>query len=341
MSNASSSTDLTGSVERVTEQVTKVPLPLPLDELKVVNAYLVTAPDGLTLIDPGWAYAPTESTLLAALDSFGATPRDVTRILATHQHWDHYSMGVEWRDQYGIELMLGYEERHSIAAFRSLAGVHPTQVGMLHQAGAAALAEEVARLDWEPYERDVRFAEPDRWLHDGDVIDCGDTTLIARATPGHTRGHFIFDDVGHRMIFTGDHLLPKITPSIAYERAPEKLPLRSYLDSLQLLVGLADSRMLPAHGTMERGTRERALELVEHHRRRLDEIRDHVDTGAVTAFEVATRMRWTRQERALDELNVVHRMSAVLEVQSHLNLLVTQQVLRVNERDDVAEFKLA
>ncbi len=341
MSHTSSTTEDTQSVEQIANGVTKVSLPLPLPDLKAINGYVIAAADGLTLIDPGWAYEPAESALLTVLDTLGAAPRDVRRILATHQHWDHYSMGVKWRDRYGIELMLGHEERHSIEAFRSLSGVHPRQVGMLREAGAGQLSTQVAELDWEPYERDVEFTPPDSWLHDGDVIECGETILIARATPGHTRGHIIFDDPQHGMVFTGDHLLPRITPSIAFERDPEKLPLRSYLESLQLLVGLPDSRMLPAHGSTAGRTRQRALDLIEHHRQRLDQIKDLIAAGATTAFEVATKMRWTRKERTLDELEVLHRMNAVLEVQSHLNLLVAHQELQTTVRDTVAEFEVA
>jgi glyoxylase-like metal-dependent hydrolase (beta-lactamase superfamily II) len=49
-------------------------------------------------------------------------------------------------------------------------------------------------------------------------------------------------------MFAGDHVLPHITPSIGFEQQPAELPLGAYLDSLKLVRGLPDRRLLPAHG---------------------------------------------------------------------------------------------
>ncbi|MUL67881.1 MBL fold metallo-hydrolase [Mycobacterium sp. CBMA 234] len=327
--------------EPIADHVVRVELPLPLPDLAAVNAYIIIGTDGVTLLDPGWDYAPSETVLREALRSIGAGPSDVKQILVTHQHWDHYSLAVRWSGTYGAELMLGREERHSIEAFAATSGVHPTQVGMLIAAGAPRLAQAIGKLEWESYERGIAFTPPDRWLTDGDVIDCGSTTIVARATPGHTRGHIVFDDVAHQMAFTGDHLLPRITPSIAFERAPEPLPLRSYLSSLRLFLELPQSRMLPAHGPTNRQTADRAQELLDHHHERLTHICSLVAAGASTAFEVANRMRWTRHDRRLDELDVVHQMTAVLEVAAHLDLLTVQHVLIGREDAGVRTFGVA
>jgi glyoxylase-like metal-dependent hydrolase (beta-lactamase superfamily II) len=327
--------------EAIADRIIRVPLPLPLPDLKSVNAYMIFGRDEVTLIDPGWAYEPGETALRTALAEFGATPSDVRRIFATHQHWDHYSLGVKWRDDLGVELMLGSEERHSVEAFTAMTGVHPVQAEMLVRAGAAELSRAVESLEWEPYERDVAFTAPDRWLHDGDEIDCGGVTITVRATPGHTRGHVVFEDNSQNVVFTGDHLLPRITPSIAFERAPERLPLRWHLSSLLLFLGLPDSRMLPAHGATDRATRGRAAELLAHHRNRLDLIGNLVAAGATTAFSIASTMRWTRHDRALDDLEVVHQMTAVLEVLSHLEFLVHDAALSSQVHNGVEVFTVA
>lgn len=328
-------------LEHVADDIVRVSLPLPLPDLKIVNAYAIAASDGITLIDPGWASETSESVLFDALKTLGGGPGDVRRILVTHQHWDHYSLGVKWRDEYGIELMLGREERHSIESFNEVDGVHPVQVGLLVEAGAAALATDIAQLEWEPYERGVAFAPPDRWLDGGEQLDCGSSSITVRATPGHTRGHIVFEDAAHGLIFTGDHLLPRITPSIAFERRPEQLPLRSYLNSLRLLLDLPDATMLPAHGSTEHNTHLRAAELIAHHRDRLDVIADLISAGNSTSFEVSSKMLWTRHERTLDELDIVHRMTAILEVKSHLDLLAAQGALTSAVVDNVRRFALA
>lgn len=67
-------------------------------------------------------------------------------------------------------------------------------------------------------------------------------------TPGHTRGHVVFADHAAGVLFTGDHLLPDITPSLAMEPSRLTSPLRDYMDSLRVLLGVPAMRLLPAHG---------------------------------------------------------------------------------------------
>jgi glyoxylase-like metal-dependent hydrolase (beta-lactamase superfamily II) len=144
---------------------------------------------------------------------------------------------------------------------------------------------------------------------------------LAHATPGHTRGHIVYEDTVDGLLFTGDHLLPRITPSVAFEHAPEELPLTSYLASLRMFADGPARRMLPAHGPAGASAKDRARELLDHHDRRLKVVYDHVVTGARTAFDIATLMRWTRHNKTLSQLGTVHAMTAVLEVRAHLEHL--------------------
>jgi glyoxylase-like metal-dependent hydrolase (beta-lactamase superfamily II) len=337
--NATTNPNTSGNVERITEHVARIPLPLPLPDLKEVNAYAIDGEDGLTLVDPGWASAESEAVLAAALRQLGYEAGDVRRILVTHAHWDHYTQAVKWQRQYGATLLLGREERHTIAAFDRIHGVYPNQVVLLRRAGATALADDLERLELEPYERDMPVGNPDVWLQGGEEIDCGGVTIVAHATPGHTRGHMVFEELADGLLFTGDHVLPRITPSVGFERAPDQLPLRSYLDSLRFCMTRSEAQMLPAHGAVTDEVGSRVAELLTHHEQRLDEILGLVAAGAETAHDVARQMRWTRRECALDELGTVHSMAAVLEVAAHLELLETQGALASESRGIAREYR--
>lgn len=313
--------------------VVKVELPLPLRDLRVVNVYAVLGDDGVTLVDSGWADAPSEAILLDALGRLGFTPGDVRRIVVTHHHWDHISRAIDWQRRYGTTVLIGRDERHSIEAFDEKTGAYPMQAQLLLKAGAIELSKTIAHFPLQSFERGVPLGPPDIWLDDGDHIDCGGVDLVARATPGHTRGHLVFEDRRAGIVYTGDHILPRITPSIALERLPEALPLRSYLSSLQLFVDLPDATMLPAHGAVAPSVKSRAVELIDHHRDRLERARQLVEAGNSTAYDVARRMLWTRHERTVDELGPVHGMTAILEMFAHLELLVTRGVLERTESD--------
>lgn len=311
--------------------VVRIPLPLPLKDLQVVNVYAVLGDDGVTLVDSGWADETSESVLVDALHRLGYTKGDVRRIVVTHAHWDHYSRAIDWQRRYGTTVMLGRQEHHTVEAFDERTGAYPVQAQLLLTAGAPELAQTIANFPLEPFERAVPFGRPDVWLDDGDEIDCGGVTLTARATPGHTRGHVVYQDRQADIAFTGDHILPRITPSIAMERAPQDLPLRSYLASLKLFLNLPDATMLPAHGAVTPSVKTRAEELLDHHRDRLDMIQGLVAAGCSTAYEVSKRMLWTRRERTIDELGPVHGMAAILEVLAHLELLAARNVLTCKE----------
>jgi glyoxylase-like metal-dependent hydrolase (beta-lactamase superfamily II) len=331
--------DVPGIFEAVTDDVARIPLPLPMADLKVVNAYAIRGDDGVTLVDPGWANAESESLLVAALARLGYQPGDVRRILVTHAHWDHYTQALKWQREYGATVFLGREERHTIEAFDSMQGVYPNQVLMLRRAGATALADELERLELEPHERDMPVGKPDVWLRGDEEIDCGGRAIVAHATPGHTRGHMVFEDPVDGLLFTGDHVLPRITPSIGFEWAPHRLPLRSYLDSLRFCRTRSEARMLPAHGAVTDEVGSRAEELLVHHEQRLKEVLGLVAAGAETAYDVARQMRWTRRERTLDSLGTVHGMTAVLEVVAHLELLVTQELILAEDIDCLPKTK--
>ena len=159
-------------------------------------------------------------------------------------------------------------------------------------------------------------------------------------TPGHTAGHVVFADAEAGLLFTGDHVLPHITPSVGLHAAPVELPLRDFLDSLRLVRSMPDARMLPAHGPVSPRVHARVDELLRHHDRRLDEIAATVADGAHTAYEVALRLTWTRRARTLTELDPFNQALAVLEVATHLDLLVTREAVTATDEDGLRHYAL-
>jgi hydroxyacylglutathione hydrolase len=47
---------------------------------------------------------------------------------------------------------------------------------------------------------------PTRWLHDGDTVSVGRSTLAVRHCPGHTPGHVVFHSAEAKRAFVGDVL---------------------------------------------------------------------------------------------------------------------------------------
>ncbi len=325
----------------VVDGVYRIPLPLPLDGLAAVNAYAVETHEGLVLIDPGWAGPDNERAISAALRGIGNRLDDVVLCLATHHHWDHYTQAYSWQRDRGIKLFTGRDERFSIESYERRGPRFPNHVTLLYRCGAEWLAERVAAEELAPGETSVPFGLPRGWLDDSNRVPARSRELEVVATPGHTRGHVAYRHAPAGLLFSGDHVLPAITPSIGFERSPEPRPLQSYLASLKLLRNQQDAVLLPAHGPVAPSVHARIEELLDHHGHRLREVRDLVAAGATTAYEVAARLPWTRHRRQLDHLPTDHQLSAIMEIDAHLDVLAMLGRLTVTDTPERRRFSAA
>ncbi len=307
--------------------VFRVPLPLPTDGLRAVNIYVIVDGGRLVCVDSGWAVPDARVVLDAALTSLGCGVADIDRFLVTHAHRDHYTMAVSLRRSEGMAVSLGAGERPSLEAIADPSrSPLEDRLGALHRYGAAHLVKLVRaemlhnhgaeRSEWEP---------PDSWLDEGDIVLGSGRRLEVVETPGHTRGHVVFSDRASRLLFAGDHVLPTITPSIGFEPVATDNPLGDFLGSLARVRRLPDAVLLPAHGPVAPSVHARIDQLVDHHGRRLDQTLGALSAGATSVFEVAGRLRWTRREATLDELDLFNQMLAVTETAAHLRLLVAQE----------------
>jgi glyoxylase-like metal-dependent hydrolase (beta-lactamase superfamily II) len=313
-------------VEDLGGGVYRIPLPLPNDGLRAVNVYAVLESSRLSLIDAGWAVADSEQRLEVALKTLSLSMGDITDFFVTHIHRDHYSQAIELRRKLGTRVSLGIGEKANLDEMRR-PGRHTTSTaepGRLRRHGAQELLKDYG-AEAQPPADFLRNAEnPDCWLNDGDVLQLQNRRLDVIATPGHTRGHVVFRDSAAGLLFAGDHVLPRITPSMGLEPLPLRWPLRDFIDSLLLIRALPDTMLYPAHGPITTSVHSRIDELLRHHEVRLDEAMAAVIEGAKTAYQSASLLRWTRRGRTLDELTIFDRLLATAETSAHLDVLVLQ-----------------
>lgn len=106
----------------------------------------------------------------------------------------------------------------------TLTAVWLTHAHIDHAGGAGQLARELSLPIVGPHEGDrfwidglpqqsrmfgfppAESFEPTRWLHDGDTVTLGRSTLAVRHCPGHTPGHVVFHSAEIRRCFVGDVL---------------------------------------------------------------------------------------------------------------------------------------
>jgi len=130
---------------------------------KGLASYLVTTSQGHILINSNL----TESVpqIRASVEQLGFRFSDIRILLISHAHWDHNA---------------------GSAAIKSLTGAQ-----YMAAEGDVATIESGGRADFH-YGSDTAMRYPgtkvDRVLRDGDEVRLGDAVLVARLTPGHTRG---------------------------------------------------------------------------------------------------------------------------------------------------------
>ena len=312
-------------VEQLRDGLWSIPVPIPHNPLRYVSVYaFALGGGGLGLLDTGWESEESWAALTGGLASIGGAVEDVRGVLVTHLHFDHLGLAARVREASGAWVAM-----------------HPadaTAVARLSAAGAATMvASEIDFLvglgadraeatgDVGPAERMEAFtsmAVPDRLLEDGEHADFPGWRMRAVHTPGHTPGHLCFAEEGTRLFFSGDHVLPRISPNISTNQGGAADPLREFLDSLGAVRDLDPAEVLPAHEWRFRGLAGRVDELTAHHESRLAEllaaIRSHPDS---TPWQLAAYLTWSRP---WDQYERRMRIFAVTETDAHLRLLASR-----------------
>ena len=134
-------------------------------------------------------------------------------------------------------------------------------------------------------------------------------------------------------------MLPTITPSIGFEPAVAASPLGDFLGSLTKVRGLPDLTLLPAHGPVAPSSHARVDELLAHHEHRLELCLDAVGDRALSSYDVAGVLPWTRHEHTLASLDLFNTALATLETRAHLELLVARGGLEHAEEDGVVVYR--
>jgi glyoxylase-like metal-dependent hydrolase (beta-lactamase superfamily II) len=311
--------------------VFRLVLPLPFEGLDRVNAYLLADDSGSTLVDCGiWDTGEARDhgwdDLVEALAACGREPTDITRVVITHPHIDHYGMAGRVREETGAQLLMHREARHDLEIYRNPkeAAERIAELFAEHGVERSAVDELSQFEDWRAFIHSV--AEADVEIDDGTTFEASSRTWEVVHTPGHARSHVCLWSRSDGLLISGDHLLPTITPHIDYRRG-ETDPLGDFLASLDKTEALGPKLVLPGHGAPFEEGAERSRIVSRHHDRRLGAIVQIIRNEAHTANEIT------------DELfggTLLHfqRRLALGEALAHIAYLLKTGEIEAERRDD-------
>ncbi len=306
-------------VERVRPGLWSVPVPIPINPLRYVLVYAFETDDGPVIVDAGWN---TEEAWTALCDGLAEAGFDIARVrgvLVTHIHPDHYGLAGRVRDASGAWVAL-----------------HPADAALVHDRYEAPddLLDRIGlwlrRMGAPPDDSGMmQFASmgirnlvtpvpPDVLLEDFDEPEVPGWDLVALWTPGHSPGHLCFYERGHRLMLSGDHVLPRITPNIGVHPQAPPDPLGDYLASLRKVADYETDEVLPAHEHRFTDLRGRVQALIDHHEARFVEALGGIDDGLTTTWEIAGRLTWSTPWASLPDFM---RRAALGEAMAHLRAL--------------------
>jgi glyoxylase-like metal-dependent hydrolase (beta-lactamase superfamily II) len=279
-----------------------------------VAAWVIEGDAGHTLVDTGIDTPPARHALRRAAEHVGVTRESLAYVVLTHAHPDHYGLAGPVRAWSGARVALHEAEERLARRFvdrwpedRAHAGEAFARLGVPAQVVPAFLrASDLIHSHYAAFHPDIvltgeRGALPGgggwEWIH----------------TPGHSPGHVTVHHPERRILITGDHVLPRISPNVGADLYADE-PLSDYLASLRTLRRLDVNLVLPSHGDPFEDLAARIDVLLAHHDQRNEQIlRCLAAAGPSSVFRVA---RGVFGEMPAD--NLLH---AVRETLAHLRYL--------------------
>lgn len=291
-------------------------IPIAIRALKTASVYYVETDSGKYLIDSGMDYQ-----IETFLKGYGISPGSIDAVLMTHMHIDHIGGSTMLRTKYGVQAYMGDQDIERVRILQaspedfihwqkdylSIHGVPSFYLDSMSESHPIfSELKSYLTFDAKPFRE---LPELEKVFH---IID----------TPGHSPGSTCFQLRDNSGIFTGDHVLERITPNISYYDETEDM-LGEYLVSLDRIQKLGISRAYPGHGKPFDTLRETVEKIRNHHSERLREVENICKDGPISAYEVARKMKWSRG-RTMESMNIMEANFAIGEAISHLRHSVVE-----------------
>lgn len=129
-----------------------------------VGALLITTPDGIVMIDSCENEKAVKTLLIPGMQKIGLDPKDITDILISHGHFDHFGGGEYLQKKYGCRIWMSKRDE----AFMLEVPMMPEQF------------------------MPIGVPKVDEYLEGDSIVEIGGVPFSIYSTPGHTPGCMSF-----------------------------------------------------------------------------------------------------------------------------------------------------
>lgn len=321
----------------------QIPIPSSSASLDHVNAYLVQGDNGYLLVDTGLNTEEAFDSFKRQLAEIGVDFKDISQIVITHIHPDHYGLAGRLKHLCRAKVALHYLEKDLIESrYIDMDNLLQQMERWLHINGVPA--DEIPTLQGASLGM-VRFvtpALPDITLRGGETISTGTFNFKVIWTPGHSPGHICLYEPTEKVLVAGDTVLATITPNVGLHTQSRANPLGDYTNSLNRIKNLEVRLTLPGHENIFTHLKPRIKKIMRHHRQRNREILGIIRAEASTAYQVATEVIWKRSTSMAgwQNLGPLDRRLAVLETIAHLESMRFTGKVDKFHRDGIIYYRI-
>jgi len=223
-------------------------LPLPSDVVTHSNVYAISTSEGLLLIDCGASFPSSKELLDSGLRETGFSLADVSKLVCTHAHSDHYGQAADIQSTSNCSVHISPKHVLTRRDLVDLTSFQTQQSNWLRSCGVPTeLVERHLKSISTPSSAVTDLAKPFTPLLDGSQFETDIGTVKVIATPGHCQCHMSLYAEDSSLVFTGDHLMK--SGFLYFEHSPDTDPVAQYLNSLKRVEPLKVSLCLPGHGS--------------------------------------------------------------------------------------------
>ena len=315
------------------DRIVRIPSPTGFS-VGDINSYVILPQQGseqLVLIDTGVGTDVAWQSLNAGLQQFGFAVEDISLLLLTHAHTDHFGQAARIQKASGCEIWGHEAALMSVSRYLPPPEIIEIERAFLRRFGIDDALYDKA-YDYRDYIEDIFTpCDLDRELRDGDVVPIEGFDLEVVHTPGHCPEEVVFWQPETRQMFSGDHLLPDITPVCLLDipDTPDRqrvFTLSQYYQSADKVIPYDAKYVYPSHGDVIHDHRELIYGYKLSTERRLLKISNILEKhGSLTPLAVGKYLFPKAWETEI--------YAVISEVMGHLDMLLEGGYASAEERD--------